>query len=191
MPTTQSPNKRFDTSRYIEGFATTFDTPYVLWEDNDGTKYFEVVDRHALDQADMSDVIMQYNHQGKVLARISNQTLLVEPQDKGLFIAADLSKSRAAEDMHQEIENQLVTKMSWGFRLSEYSYDRVTRTFKIIKVSKVFDISAVSIPANAGTEISARSWIDGVIDAEKRESLALRARCLQLLIKTNGGEKDA
>ena len=99
----------------------------------DGNKYYERIDRNALAGADMSDVIMQYNHEGKVLARLSSGTLGVEANDNGLFTFADLSKSRAAQDMFEEIKNGLVTKMSWAFRVSEDSYDRDTRTRTILK----------------------------------------------------------
>ena len=83
--------KRIDSEYYVEGFATTFNKPYLLYE-LDGIKYYEEIDRHALDGADLSDVIMQYDHQGKVLARLSNGTLGLEPTNNGLFIFADLSK---------------------------------------------------------------------------------------------------
>ena len=76
--------KRIDTDFYVEGYATTFDKPYLLYE-YDGQKYFERIDRNALVGADMSDVIMQYDHTGKVLARLSNKTLGVEVTESGLF----------------------------------------------------------------------------------------------------------
>lgn len=70
-------NKRFDTDFYVEGYATTFDDPYVLYE-CDGIQYKEIIDRHALDGADLSDVIMQYDHGGRVFARTGrSNTLLV------------------------------------------------------------------------------------------------------------------
>lgn len=173
QPTT---NKRLESDYYVEGFATTFDQPYVLWE-YEGNKYYEVVDRHALDGADLSDIIMQYDHGGKVFARNKmgagkKPTLIAEPQESGFFIAADLSLTDASKRMYEEITAGLIYQMSWAFTVSEDSYDRDTRTRKILKVKKVYDVSAVSIPANAATEISARSWADGVIDAEKRETLA-------------------
>ncbi len=168
IPTAQE--KRIDSEYYVEGLATTFDSPYLLYE-WDGVKYYEIIARSALEGADMSDVIMQYNHAGKVLARQSNGTLGIEPLDQGLFIFADLSKSRAAKDMYEEIANGLITKMSWAFTVLEDSYNKETRTRTILKIKKVYDISAVSYPANSGTEISARSWIDGVIEAEKQELL--------------------
>ena len=171
--------KRIDTDFYVEGYATTFDKPYLLYE-YDGQKYFERIDRNALVGADMSDVIMQYDHAGKVLARLSNKTLGVEVTESGLFVFADLSKSRAAQDMFEEIKNELVTKMSWAFRVTEDSYDRDTRTRTILKVAKVYDVSVVSIPANADTDISARSYFDGVIEREQQERMERRKQILKI-----------
>lgn len=168
-------NKRFNTDYYVEGYATTFDDPYVLWE-YDGVQYKEVVDRHALDGADLSDVIMQFDHGGRVFARTGkSNTLLIEPQERGLFIAADLSKTEQARSMHEDIDAGLITKMSWAFVVQEDSYDRETHTRRILKIKKVYDVSAVSFPANPSADISARSWIDGVIEAEKAERLAALA----------------
>ena len=178
IPTSE---KRIDSDYYVEGFATTFNKPYLLYE-LDGVKYYEEIDRHALDEADLSDVIMQYDHQGKVLARLSNGTLGLEPTEKGLFIYADLSKSQAAKELYEEIKNGLVTKMSWAFTVAEDEYDRETRTRTITKIKKVYDVSAVSIPANGDTDISARSYVDGVIERERREALERRKRKLKILI---------
>lgn len=172
-------DKRIDTDYYVEGYATTFNKPYELYE-YDGVKYYEVIDRHALDNADMSDVIMQYDHEGRVLARQSNKTLIVEPNDNGLFICADLSKSSASKEMYEEINNGLVTRMSWAFTVEEDSYNSEIRTRTILKVKKVYDVSAVSIPANQDTEISARSYLNGVIEAEKQELLERRKKILKL-----------
>jgi HK97 family phage prohead protease len=178
----QSQQKRIDSDYYVEGYATTFDKPYELYE-FDGIKYFEVIDRHALDGADMSDVIMQYDHNGKVLARKSNNTLLLETDDSGLFVCADLSKSNASKEMYEEISSGLVTRMSWAFTVAEDAYNKETRTRTILKVKKVYDVSAVSIPANQDTEISARSFFNGVIDAEKQELLERRKKALKLKLK--------
>lgn len=167
-------DKRLKSDFYVEGYATTFNEPYVLYE-YDGVQYKEIIDRGALEGADMSDVIFLYDHEGSVLARRSNGTLIVEPDDHGLFVAADLSKSAAARNMYEEIQNGLVTKMSWAFKVREDSYDRVTHTRTIKRMKKVFDVSAVSKPANPSTDISARSYFDGVIEAEKAERLAAQA----------------
>lgn len=167
----QQGEKRLNSDYYVEGYATTFNEPYVLYE-YDGVKYMETIDRNALDGADMSDIIFLYDHEGNVLARKSNGTLIVEPDEHGLFVAADLSKSAAARNMFEEIQNGLVNKMSWAFRVREDSYDRLTHTRTIKRMQKVYDVSAVSRPANPSTDISARSWLDGVIEAEKAERLA-------------------
>lgn len=162
-------NKRFDTEFYVEGYASTFNDPYVLFEDWDGNEYREIISPDAFKDADMSDVIMQYDHEGKVLARMSNGTLVVEPDAHGLFIAADLSGSQAARDLYEEISNGLITRMSWAFTVAADEYDRETHTTTITRVKKVFDVSAVSLPADPNTEISARNLLNGVIEQSRKE----------------------
>ena len=165
----------------MEGFATTFE-PYELFE-VDGVTYYEQIDRNAFINADMSDVIMQYDHTGRVMARQSNGSLIIEPNDDGLFICADLSKSNASRELYEDISQGLVTKMSWAFTIAEEEFDRDTRTRLIKRVKKVYDVSAVSIPANDDTLISARSFFDGVIEEEKQELLERRRQLLRLQIK--------
>lgn len=179
QPATQ---KRLDSDYYVEGYATTFDKPYELYE-YDGIKYYEMIDRHALDGADMSDVILQYDHSGKVMARNSNGTLGLETNNNGLFIFADLSKSSAGKELYEEINSGLVNRMSWAFTVAEDKYDRDTRTRIITKVKKVYDVSAVSIPANNDTEINARSYFNGVIEVEKQELLERKRKILKLKLE--------
>ena len=173
-------NKRIDTDFYVEGYATTFNQPYVLYEFEDGTKYYEVIDRHALDNADMSDVIMQYDHEGRVFARQSNKSLIIEPDDHGLFIAADLGRTELARGLHEDISAGMINKMSWAFVVLEDSYDRETHTRTILKIKKVYDVSAVSIPANDATNIAARNFARGRYEAEQRELLERRAAALKI-----------
>lgn len=159
--------KRLESNYYVEGYAAKYE-PYVLYEDADGPIY-EEFRRGCFEGTDMSDVIMQYDHSGKVFARNSSGTLIVEPDEIGLFMAADLSKSVAARDMYEEITNKLVTKMSWGFIPGDYYYDEARRTIVHTFIKKIFDVSAVSIPANDNTNIQARSFVDGVIDKLTKE----------------------
>lgn len=186
------PTNRFNSECYVEGYATTFDDPYTLFEDYDGWKYVEIIDRHALDGCDMSDVIFQYDHEGRVYARNTNNTLYLEPNDHGLFIAADLSKTSLARQMHEDISVGNVTRMSWAFIPSEevYTEDRENKVFttRITRVKKMFDVSAVSMPADPNTEISARHLVNGEIEARrlresqqreldrKRKEVALKAK---------------
>lgn len=173
--------KRIETDFYVEGYATTFDTPYLLYE-IEGTKYYERVDAHALDGADMSDVIMQYDHEGRVFARQSNKSLILVTDHKGLLIAADLGRTDLARGLYQDIEAGMITKMSWAFSVAEESYDRTTHTRNILKIKKVYDVSAVSIPANNDTEISARNFASRSYEQEKQELLSRRARILKIRV---------
>lgn len=151
----------------VEGYATTWDDPYTLFE-YDGIKYMEQIDRNALNSANMDDVIFLYNHEGMVFARQSNGTLQLSINDRGLYIRADLSSTEASRQMYESIKAGLVTQMSWAFTVEEESYNEKTHTRSILKVNKVYDVSAVSIPANPNTDISARSYWDGVIEEERR-----------------------
>jgi len=179
--------KRIESDHYVEGYATTFTTPYVLWEWEDGTKFYECIDKDALNGADISDVIMLYNHEGRVLARKRNNTLGIEPDSKGLFIYADMSQSDEAVNIHNDISKGLIDRMSWAFTILEESYDRETRTRTILRIKKVYDVSAVSIPANDDTDIAARSFAHRSYDAERQELLGRRARLLRLKILIKAG----
>lgn len=175
---TPSEQKRLDSAFYAEGYATTFNSPYELYE-FEGNKYFEVIDRDALTGADVSDVIMQYDHEGRVRARTSNGTLGIEPDNHGLFVFADLGKTSASRELYEDISSGLVTKMSWAFTVADDVYDKRERIRTIKRIKKVYDVSAVSCPANPGTDISARSYFDGVIEMERQE-LARRQKELEL-----------
>lgn len=129
---------------------------------------------------DMSEAIMQYDHTGRVFARQSNKTLILEPDAKGLFVAADLSKTDLARGLYQDIDAGMITKMSWAFTVAEESYDRETHTRTILKIKKVYDVSAVSIPANNDTEISARNFANRSYEQEKQELLRRRAMILKI-----------
>ena len=154
----------------VSGYASTFDT-YTLFE-VDGIEYKERIDSHAFDDADMSDVIMQYDHAGRVFARTSNGTLTVSVDERGLKIEADLSTTEASRELYEEIAAGLIIKMSFAFKVAEEHYDSNSHTRVVDKISKVYDVSAVSIPANPDTEIFARSsFFDGVIKKEQAERL--------------------
>ena len=166
-----SENKLIDTNYYIEGYAARYE-PYVLFNDGE-YDFYEQFDRSCFANCDMTDVIFLYDHAGKVLARLSNNTLIIEPRDEGLFFAADLGKTEAARTLYYEICAGMVTKMSWRFVIGDYDFNPKTRTFTHHTVKKIYDVSAVSIPANNDTEINARSWADGVISLRARRDAEL------------------
>ena len=169
----------------VEGYATTYDDPYTLFE-YDGIKYQEKISRDALAGADMGDVIFLYNHDGMVFARQSNGTLELSSDDRGLHVRADLGSTEDSRRMYESIKAGLVTQMSWAFTINAEEYDERTHTRTINSVKKVYDVSAVSIPANPNTDISARSFWDGVIaeEQEKRRRDLERAEQIER-IKNN------
>lgn len=162
-------------SMVVEGYATTFNQPYILWED-DEMRIMEAVDSRAFEGADMSDVIMQYDHRGHVFARIRNNTLNVRTDETGLFISADLGGTEIGRQLYTEIKGGYTDKMSFAFTVTDEKVDRqmvdnkrvITRL--ITKIGKLYDVSAVSVPANDGTSISARSFCDGIIKEELEET---------------------
>lgn len=190
-----------DDRKVVAGYASTFNEPYTLYEDDD-LIYEEQVADYAFNDADMEDVIMQYDHQGRVFARISNNTLSVAPDEKGLFIEADLGGTELGRQLFDEIAGGYTDKMSFGFTVdkdeelrteSEDGRVRILRT--ITGISKLYDVSAVSIPANNGTSISVstRSRIDGAIEdirAERLEAekMELERRRAEVRAKALGGK---
>ena len=165
--------------KVVTGYASTFNQPYTLYEDDD-LIYREQVSPDAFDKTDMSDVIMQYDHEGRVFARMSNNTLRVAPDEKGLFIEADLGGTEIGRQLYDEIAGGYTDKMSFGFIVgedeetrSEAEDGRVDILRTIRGITKLFDVSAVSLPANGATSIgvATRSRIDGAIEDIRAERL--------------------
>ena len=188
--------------KIVNGYASTFNEPYVLFE-NEDLIYREQVDPEAFNETDMSDVIMQYNHEGRVFARITNNTLTVTPDERGLFIEADLGGTELGRQLYEEIAGGYTDKMSFGFIVdkdevtrSESSDGRVDMLRTITGISKLFDVSAVSIPANDATSISVRNLTDGAIEqiqAERLEAERIETERRRAIVKAraimSGGNK--
>lgn len=174
--------QRIESDHYVDGYAALYE-PYVLCYDYQNNPVYERFERGCFDGCDMSDIIMQYDHEGKVLARNSNGSLVVEADDTGLFFAADLSRTEAARNLYDEVKAGMVTKMSWRFRCGNYYFDKDTRTIVHLTVKKIYDVSAVSIPANDDTEINARAWADGEIAQVARREAELDERRRRLRLK--------
>lgn len=185
----------------VTGYASTFNNPYELFRD-DNHIFMERVDPHAFDGTDMSDVIMQYNHEGRVFARTSNGTLRVMPDETGLLINADLGGTEIGRQLFEEIRGGYTSKMSFGFTVTGQAWEEtqndngtVTEMRTITQVGKLYDVSAVSIPANDATSLSVRSLCDGVIaqleaerlkalkNEEMRRRLELKIRIMEAMKK--------
>lgn len=167
-------------SMIVSGYASTFEEPYLLYSDEE-IEVWEKVDRHAFDNTDTRDVIMQYDHQGRVFARTRNNTLTIGPDEKGLFTEADLGGTDIGRSLYQEIKGGYTDRMSFGFSVNkdarEIIEDKTTGRTKVMRtlleIGKLYDVSAVSLPANPGTSISAR-FLDGAIEEAKAERLKAR-----------------
>ena len=159
----------------VTGYATTFNEPYELFCYDNWEGYrvhvLEQVDPGAFSSCDMTDTIMQYNHEGRVFARVSNGTLRLRTDQHGLLVEADLSGTEIGRQLYDEIRDGYTNRMSFGFMVSKdkrtTERDEENKVITVLRtitgISKLYDVSAVSIPANDSTEISARSWCDGVI----------------------------
>lgn len=138
----------------VEGYAIVFDEPTDLG-------YIEVIDRGALDNCDMSDVCLKYNHEDTylIMARTRNRSLQLEVDEHGLKIRAELIDTLSNRDVYKSIQAGLLDKMSFAFIVSDANWDTVDGQDirHITGIAKLFDVSVVDVPAYAQTEIYARS----------------------------------
>lgn len=179
----QREEQLINTDYYVEGYATTFDEPYLLFREADGTEYYEQMATGCFDTADTSDVIYLHNHEGKCLARNKMKkgkpsTLMLEVRPKGFFVAADLGTTPDSRAEYEAITGGLVYQMSFAFAVSdaeitELGEGRYLRTVKSIR--KVYDVSSVDQPANPYTSIDSvtRSAFEGFINEREQERLKL------------------
>jgi HK97 family phage portal protein/HK97 family phage prohead protease len=186
----EAPQDGTETRRSIvEGRAVTFETPVVMYE-CDGIKYYEVIRRGALDNADMSDVPMRYNHSESYMivarhnaARPNRSNLDLTVDDSGLLIRADLARTESGRQLYEAIEAGLIEKMSFAFTVAEESYDQATHTRSILKIQKLWDVSAVDTPAYDSTSIFARNRFQAEAESEKKAAEAAERRKRQLALE--------
>lgn len=171
----------------VEGYAAVFDEETVLYE-YDGIQYKEVIDRNAFSGAEMRDVVMNFNHGGKPVARTKNGTLTLTVDTKGLHIAADLGGTEEGRRLYEEIRGGYIDRMSFAFTVNKQEYVRAKRLRRITGFRRIFDVAAVAIPAYDGTSIAARSW--AAAEAEHEHAEAEKRRKLALKLKISGITKE-
>ena len=144
-----------DDKMIVEGYAITFNSPATHG-------YTEIISDKALDNTDMSDVPLKYNHEDShlIMARTRNHSLELKKDEKGLFIRAELIDTQSNKDIYKSIKAGLIDKMSFAFttRGDEYDYDTDTRT--ITDIEKLFDVSVVDMPFYDSTSVYARNEND-------------------------------
>ena len=162
----------------VEGYAVVFD------EVTDLGWIKEVIDRNAFDGADMSDIVMKYNHENSVLpmARTRGGSLTFEIDDHGMRIRAKLPDTSVNRDIYTLIRDGVLSKMSLAFTIKNEEYDYETDTRKILAFDKIFDVSVVDVPAYESTEIYARTKEQYEEEKRKYEALKLaKKKALALL----------
>ena len=134
----------------IKGYAAVFNSPETYG-------YTELISERAFDEADMSDVVLRYNHNDSfmVLARTRNKSLELNVDEKGLFIDAKLQDDITDHrNIFNAIKSGLIDKQSFAFVVDEDEYDYDTDTRTITKIGKVFDVSVVDQPFYNATDVS-------------------------------------
>ena len=176
----------------VEGDFSTYDQPYMLGHyDEPGyhVEIWEQVRKGAFDKTDLSDVIMQYDHQGRVFARKSNNTLELE-LDETPHMRAMLGGTEIGRQLYEEIKGGYTTKMSFGFtirgdeiehtEIEENGVLNVKTLRTITDIGKLYDVSAVSLPANDQTDISARAFSEGVAEEVLEEIKKAKAQEMEI-----------
>lgn len=166
---------------YAEGYPIVFEQPTVLFEDG-GIEYREVIDRHALDETDMEDVIFNYDHKGKIMARTRNGTLWLTVDEKGLFARMRLDGTQAGREMYEEIKKGYVDRMSFQFSIDPAydDYDPKAHMWTIRKIKRLYDVSAVSFPAYEQTSLDARKRAAQEIEDRRRDQAEEQKRMQEL-----------
>ena len=166
----------------LEGYAVVFDSPATHWG------MTEVIDKHALDECDMSDVCMKYNHDDThtILARTRNKSLELKIDEKGLFIHAELIDTQANKDIYKMVKAGLLDKQSFAFTTTDEEWNEKTQTRTVLKIDKLYDVSVVDVPFYGDTTILARS-LDSSKDyydnkqKERRKNMASKLAKEELL----------
>lgn len=163
---------------YVEGKACSFDEPTILYSFN-GVDYKEQIDSKAFEDAEMEDVIFNYNHGGKVVARTRNDTLELNVKGDGLYVEARLDGTEEGRKLYEEIKGGYVDRMSFAFSVQEDSYDTEKHLRTVRRIKRLYDVSAVDIPAYDSTSIAARS-----LKELEEEKLKVKKRKKKLLLLT-------
>lgn len=153
-----------DDKMIVEGYAITFNSPATHG-------YTEVISDRALDNTDMSDVPLKYNHEDShlIMARTRNKSLELKKDEKGLFIKAELIDTQSNKDIYKSIKAGLIDKMSFAFTVREDEYDYDTDTRTITDIDRLYDVSVVDIPFYDSTSVYARNDNDEFL--ARREEL--------------------
>ena len=168
-----------DAEKRIKGRAIVFDQRTVIYTDPEtGLEYGEIIERRALDGADLSDVILRLEHQGAVLARTRNQSLRLTVGLQGLDIEADMDQTEEARRLYESVKNGLYDRMSFAFIIAPggETWEAETHTRHVTKIERVLDVALVAFPAYEGTMVNARAAFEGYAQEDRKNHRAAEVR---------------
>ena len=143
----------------LEGYAIVFEQETLIGDEERGFK--EVISRTALTDTFMKDVPLKYNHMDSflILARTKNKSLVLEVDNIGLKVRAELIDTHSNEDVYKMVRSGLLDKMSFAFTVKKQSWDRSGKipVRRIESIDRLYDVSVVDLPAYDGTSIYSRS----------------------------------
>lgn len=160
-------NFEMRTSKKDDEFGIVEGLPIVYESKTDLGYFDEIIERGALDDADLKDVRFLVNHNLDMipLARSrnnnENSTMHLMVTDDGLRIRVklDVENNSEARNLYSAISRGDITGMSFMFSIRDEAWENENSDHplrKITKIDKVFEVSAVTMPAYEATEINAR-----------------------------------
>jgi hypothetical protein len=153
---------------FVEGYALVFDMAETMYE-YDGIAYKEQIRSGALNSTQMADVVLNFNHGGKPVARTKNGTLDLRVEPRGLFIRADLSGTEEGRRLYEEVKGGYLDKMSFAFTINADEYNKEQHLRTITEVKRIYDVAIVEIPAYESTSVQARSFFEAEAERERME----------------------
>ena len=143
-----------DGQKRIAGYAAVFDT----WSDDLGW-FREKIQRGAFSEAiGKSDTVALFNHDSNlVLGRVSNGTLRLKEDERGLYMEVDLPDTQAANDLYKLVERGDIKQQSFGFIVDGNEWNKAKDERTITKVRELIDVSPVTFPAYPDTTVAKRS----------------------------------
>lgn len=140
-----------DEKMIIEGYPIVFNVPTLLYSSGN-FKLYEIIDSRALEGADYSDVVLNYNHNDEyTIAATKNKSLKLLVDGVGLKMRAEIANISQGRDIYELVKGKYIDKMSFRFFIEKENYEddkaKNIRTRTITKISKIMDVSCVTFPA--------------------------------------------
>ena len=166
----------------LQGYAITFDS---ISED---LGFREIIRRGALDETDMSDVVLNINHNNSNILARNNKvegpgSLRLSVDDKGLFFDASPTDTSYAKDLIENMRSGIIGKCSFAFRLDYRDEDSQTwdwakdeNDFDMRTINKIESISDVSIVTNPASLHQALSIREQRIVWRRKETWSWRKK---------------